>query len=146
MANCSQHGLYPVGAKGRRTGKVKAQYKKLTDLRNRISVEFMSDLMDDYEVGGKRAIEILRTTDPVNYCRLIATMVPRKLDVSVDQHKTIEIRGLAEVRDALIGATRQGLTLVPELPALPGTHEHVLSAALPDDAEGRGTPVDLGEV
>jgi hypothetical protein len=141
-----QRGFYPVSKTGRRTGATKRAHQRLTDLRNRISVEFMSDLLDNYHENGKATIETLRITDPVNYCRLVATMVPRKLDVAVNQRKTVEIRALAEVREFLVAATRLGPDTVPELPPLPGAIVHVFPAAVSDGPEGCRAPVDLGTV
>jgi hypothetical protein len=106
----------------------------------------MTDLLDNYHDNGRATIETLRINDPVNYCRLVATMVPRKLDVAVNERKTVEIRALAEVREFLVAATRLGPDTVPELPPVLGPNVHVFPPKISDGPEGCRAPVDLGKV
>lgn len=50
--------------------------------RQKITARFLKDLADDYEVGGKMAIEMARLSDPVNYLKVIAGLLPKEVEVS----------------------------------------------------------------
>jgi hypothetical protein len=49
--------------------------------RNRLSHKFLQDLITDWEANGAAAIRICRMEDPVAYCKLVGSLVPRELEI-----------------------------------------------------------------
>jgi hypothetical protein len=47
--------------------------------RNRLSGQFLRDLLADWQEFGAQAIRLMRIKDPGAYCRLIAGILPREL-------------------------------------------------------------------
>jgi len=52
--------------------------------RSKINEKFLKTLHDDFEKYGKKAVENCRETDPVAYVRMVASLVPKQMQV----HKT----------------------------------------------------------
>jgi len=50
--------------------------------RNRISTLFLNELADDFEKNGKGVIAIMRIERPVEYCKVIASILPKELELS----------------------------------------------------------------
>lgn len=59
--------------------------------RNRLADAFLNALADDFDTGGAAAIVKCRETDPVAYCRVIAAVLPKEVQVKVS-----ELEGLAD--------------------------------------------------
>jgi hypothetical protein len=62
-----------TGGPGRRKG-----------ARNRLSEDFVAALADDFEKHGSAVIRIVRTKRPADYLKLVASLVPRRVDLDRD--------------------------------------------------------------
>jgi len=51
--------------------------------RNRPSKAFVDALAKDFEEQGDGVIKVLRVESPIDYCRLIGSLVPKELDLEV---------------------------------------------------------------
>ena len=49
--------------------------------RNKLTSAFLADLVADWEEHGAAAIRICRIEDPVAYCKLVASTLPRDLHI-----------------------------------------------------------------
>lgn len=49
--------------------------------RNRLQGDFMRELAEDFEANGRRAIAACRTEKPEQYVRIIASLMPKELEV-----------------------------------------------------------------
>jgi len=58
--------------------------------RNRLSKAFVDALAADFEQHGEAVIKILRSESPSDYCRLVAGLVPKELDLEVT-NRTAEV-------------------------------------------------------
>jgi hypothetical protein len=54
-------------------------------VRNRLSHEFITALLKDFEEGGAAAIKIARLEDPLRYITIVASLMPRELAVEHNQ-------------------------------------------------------------
>lgn len=52
--------------------------------RNALGEDFLKALHEDFDSHGKAAIESCRTTDPVQYVKVIASILPKELNVKID--------------------------------------------------------------
>jgi hypothetical protein len=50
--------------------------------RNKLSRKFLEDLMADWQDNGIAALKVMRRSDPVAYCRMICSIVPRELELT----------------------------------------------------------------
>ena len=50
--------------------------------RNKLSRKFLEDCYADWQEHGAKAISIMRREDPAGYCKMMATLVPRELEVT----------------------------------------------------------------
>jgi hypothetical protein len=50
--------------------------------RNKLAKRFLEDLMSDWEANGAAAIKIARREDPVAYVKVVASLVPRELEIT----------------------------------------------------------------
>jgi hypothetical protein len=50
--------------------------------RNRLTARFVNSLADDFEEHGKDAIEACRVDDPGRYLMIIASLVPREVEIT----------------------------------------------------------------
>jgi hypothetical protein len=53
--------------------------------RNRLSHEFITALLKDFEEGGAAAIKIARLEDPLRYITIVASLMPKELAVEHNQ-------------------------------------------------------------
>jgi hypothetical protein len=51
--------------------------------RNKLSEEFLQGVHRTWQVHGDRALEAMAINDPSNFCRLVAGLMPRQIDLSV---------------------------------------------------------------
>jgi hypothetical protein len=70
------------GAKSPGSGRVKGA-------RNKISTQFLEALAKDFEENGKGVIEIMRVEKPVEYCKVIASILPKEFEIT--ENKLAEI-------------------------------------------------------
>lgn len=57
--------------------------------RNKLAEAFVTDLLNDWEVGGASAIQTCRLEDPSTYLRVVASLVPKELNIR-DGESTLE--------------------------------------------------------
>ena len=50
--------------------------------RNKLGKRFLDDCLADWEEHGAAAIRIMRIEDPVKYCLMMASILPREVDVT----------------------------------------------------------------
>jgi uncharacterized protein DUF5681 len=94
--------------------------------RNRLSEQFLKDMVEDWEAHGKAAIVTFRTDRPHDYVKVVATLVPRQFSLKINE--------LEELSDAELD--RQLAAVLAQLAAdgaLPGTGE--AKAAEPQAAD-----------
>ncbi len=70
--------------------------------RNKLTEDFLRDLAADFEAHGAGAIETMRVERPAEYIKVIASLCPKELQVTVDEYAELSddeldqvIRGLA---------------------------------------------------
>ena len=51
-------------------------------IRNRLSHSFLEALAEDFEKHGIEAIRITRVERPAEYCKIVAALLPRELDIT----------------------------------------------------------------
>lgn len=78
--NRDERGRFPPGVSGNPAGRPKGSRHKLEE-------EFLRAMADNFAKGGVETLEILRATDPATYCRIIASLMPKKSDVDVTHHE-----------------------------------------------------------
>jgi hypothetical protein len=107
--------------------------------RNRLSKAFVDALASDFEQYGAGVIKVLRAENPSAYCHLVASLVPKELDLEVT-NKATELREwmawiTTDIARAMI---RTDAPAAPELPAVlppsrplpaPRLHHVVLDAS-----------------
>lgn len=69
--------------------------------RNKISVEFIAALCDDFEQHGVEVIEAVRTERPADYLKIIASTVPKELNVSASSLDDLSDEDLCDALDAV---------------------------------------------
>lgn len=52
--------------------------------RNKLSHRFIEDLYADWLEDGQSILNVLKAKDPAAYARIVASMVPKDIDVTVD--------------------------------------------------------------
>jgi hypothetical protein len=67
--------------------------------RNRLSKAFVDALAKDFAEHGDAAVKILRVESPIDYCRLIGSLVPKELDLEVTNKATELREWMAWVQD-----------------------------------------------
>jgi len=73
--------------------------------RNRLGEKFLEDLHRDWREHGAKAIEAVRQNDPGTYLRVVASLVPRQMQLNV---------GLGDQLAALLeGMQRQPIDVTP---------------------------------
>lgn len=90
--------------------------------RNRLAEDFLSALQGDFAAHGRAAIAACREEDPATYCRIVASLLPRELNIRQSPLDDLDHRQLMKLADALqaaVEAARQGL-LLPPIIALDG--------------------------
>src|SRR5262245_49885900 len=52
-------------------------------VRNRLNRKFLDALTADFEQHGEAIIRVCRVTEPVQYLKIVAALMPRELDMTV---------------------------------------------------------------
>jgi hypothetical protein len=73
--------------------------------RNRISTAFLTALAADFEEHGEAAIKIMRVEKPVEYCNVIASILPKEFEITVNKLVEMDDSEL----DAVIEFARRSL-------------------------------------
>lgn len=83
--------------------------------RSQLGEDFLKALHDDFETHGVEAIQQCRTEKPVEYVKVIASILPKELNVKIDpleemtDDELIErIHQLRSAVDAALGRTGEG--------------------------------------
>jgi hypothetical protein len=73
--------------------------------RHKLAEAFLAAMLADFEQQGPAVIAIVRATDPAQYLKIIASLVPRQIDIPPDAFEGVSDSDL----DALIEAVRAEL-------------------------------------
>lgn len=71
--------------------------------RNRLGEAFIADIVADWETHGTAVIAAVREADPVAYLKVVASLVPKQLDVKADH----SVRSMHDISDADLWAIIQ---------------------------------------
>src|SRR5919197_6351786 len=74
--------------------------------RNKLGRRFLEDCLADWEEHGAGAIKIMRIEDPVKYCLMMASILPKEIDVT----STTVAELTDDELDRIIGEMRARLT------------------------------------
>src|SRR5260370_22623924 len=50
--------------------------------RNKLARKFLEDCYADWQEHGATAIKVMRREDPAGYCKMMATLVPKELEIT----------------------------------------------------------------
>lgn len=53
--------------------------------RSKLGEEFLQDMLADWEVNGKAVIEVVRAEKPDQYLKVVASVLPKELNVKVNE-------------------------------------------------------------
>lgn len=86
--------------------------------RNALSNAFLKALSEDFQANGTAAIQKLREERPEKYCELVASILPKESNVSIEQSGTVthEHVSVSEVSDRIAEVLRAGAESVSEKP------------------------------
>lgn len=90
--------LFQPGQSGNPNGRPKGS-------RNKLGEAFVAALHDDFQASGKEAIERVRTEDPAAYLRVIASILPKQVEIKEGAFDSLDDLELA----ALVAAARSAL-------------------------------------
>jgi hypothetical protein len=75
--------------------------------RNRLGEQYLADLADCWQKHGAAALEACAITEPAQFCRIIASLLPRQAELSVDVSVLHDVTSTLEAfrtLTALVGA------------------------------------------
>ena len=78
-------------------GRKKGSRNKLTDL-------FLAAVFEDFDEHGVPALQSLREKDPVNYLRLVSSLIPRELVLQREREADFSHLTIGEIEDMLATA------------------------------------------
>ena len=80
--------------------------------RNKIADQFLKDLLEEWNVGGRDAMKIARVNDPVRFCVMVANQLPKELEIAVGPLNEISDQELElfieHVRERIAGSLSAG--------------------------------------
>jgi hypothetical protein len=82
--------------------------------RNRLADAFVTDLMECWEKNGKTALERCAVTEPATFVKVIASLMPRDINLSVG----LDVATFAQSFEQALSVL--GVEQPPERPLLPG--------------------------
>ena len=94
----SKPHLYKPGQTGNPKGRPKGS-------KNKLSEEFIADLLADWQEGGVAALKEARANKPTEYCKLVASLVPKEITVKNDlsEFSDEQLAALGELAASLLG-------------------------------------------
>ena len=81
--------------------------------RNKLTTKFLEAICEDFEQHGAKAIEDARAQDPLGYVKVVASIVPKELEIKrpLEDLSDDELTaGIAFLRSRLAEATGSGET------------------------------------
>jgi hypothetical protein len=69
--------------------------------RNRLARKFLEDCLADWQEHGAAAIKIMRREDPARYCLMMATLVPKELEITATAVAELDDDTLAKMIENL---------------------------------------------
>lgn len=89
---------FPPGQSGNPKGRPKGS-------KNKLSEEFLADLLADWQQGGVAALKEARANKPTEYCKLVASLVPKEITVKNDlsEFSDEQLAALGELAASLLG-------------------------------------------
>lgn len=81
--------------------------------RNKLGEAFIAAMHEDFEANGVKAIETVRDEKPDQYLKVIASILPRELNVNVNEFEEMSDDQLIERIRQLDAVTRPFLELNP---------------------------------
>ena len=80
--------------------------------RNRLQGGFMRDLADDWDAHGKLAIQQCREKSPETYIRVVASLMPKELEIKQPLDELSEDELIAGVAALQLYLSRQPMTVI----------------------------------
>jgi Family of unknown function (DUF5681) len=80
--------------------------------RNKLGEDFLSDVQEQWELHGAKAVETMATTEPAKFCQMVAGLLPKEMLI---QDASINIR---EIRHVIVGAADDKAIEHDETPAI----------------------------
>ena len=74
--------------------------------RNKLSEAFVSDLFEDWKAHGRDVLRECRDKDPAAYCRVVASLVPKEIEIRTSPLEELSDDDLS-IGVAAIAAARQ---------------------------------------
>lgn len=63
--------------------------------RNKLADAFITELLTDWEANGKKAIEDMRAKSPTDYCKVVAAVIPKEVNHTVEDYDELSDDDLA---------------------------------------------------
>lgn len=98
--------VWQKGESGNPGGSVKGAKKNRSALANK----FFRALLADFEEHGVKAIEMVRTTDAPAYLRVLASVMPKELEIN-NETRELTDEQLADIITALRSAISSGIVI-----------------------------------
>lgn len=95
MSDRSDSGRFAPGNPGRPKGS-----------RNKLQEDFLRDLYEDWNTGGKEALAVMRAEKPNEYVRVVAGLLPAKVEVErpLGELSDSDLASVLDAVRALIGS------------------------------------------
>ena len=59
--------------------------------RNKLGEEFLDDLIDEWRVRGKQALQLCATREPTQFCKIVANILPKEvLSMALNVNTTLD--------------------------------------------------------
>jgi hypothetical protein len=59
--------------------------------RNKLGEEFLDDLIDEWRVRGKQALQLCATREPTQFCKIVANILPKEvLSMALNVNTTVD--------------------------------------------------------
>jgi len=63
--------------------------------RNKLGEAFLADMLEDWEANGKSAIEVVRAEKPEQYLKVVASILPKEVNLRVNEFDDLTDEQLA---------------------------------------------------
>lgn len=72
-------------------------------LREEISRKFLKALAKDFDQFGEDALTLARENDPLGYCRMIASLLPKELNLDLNQTSALDDLSMEQLQQLASG-------------------------------------------